>query len=117
MAHVWFDKLREVEKTGGKEAIKDLKKDIGGNSLIGEYIGSDQHQHLVKYSRVTIIFYAVVENKSTQDCWPCDRAWKLFDKWKLDKVAITTLGQYSDYNELCDNLCRIFKDVAKSEIA
>ena len=43
MAHVWFDKLKEVEKTGGKEAIKDMKKDIGGNSLIGEYIGSDEH--------------------------------------------------------------------------
>ena len=43
MAHVWFDKLRDIEKTGGKEAIKDIKKDIGGNSLIGEYIGSDEH--------------------------------------------------------------------------
>ena len=51
------------------------------------------------------------------DCWPCDRAWKLFDKWNLDKVAITTLGQYDDYEKLCDNLCRVFKDVAKSEIA
>ena len=54
---------------------------------------------------------------STQDCWPCDKAWKLFDKWGLDKVAIATLGVYDDYDSLCDNLCRVFKDVAKSEIA
>ena len=86
-------------------------------TLVGEYVGSDEHQHLVKYSRVTIIFYAIVENNSIKDCIPCDRAWKLFDKWNLDKVAITTLGTYSDYNKLCDNLCRVFKDVAKSEIA
>ena len=54
---------------------------------------------------------------STQDCWPCDKAWKLFDKWGLDKVAIKTLGMYDDYDTMCDNLCRVFKDVAKSEIA
>ena len=85
--------------------------------MIGEYVGSDDHQHLVKYSRVTIIIYAIVENTSLIDCWPCDKAWKLFDKWNLDKVAITTLGQYDNYEKLCDNLCRVFKDVAKSEIA
>ena len=117
MAHVWFNKLEEIKKKGGKEAVNDLKKDLTGNTLIGEYVGSQEHQHLVKYSRVTIIFYAVVENASSEDCWPCDKAWKLFDKWGLDKVAIATLGTYDDYDEMCDNLCRVFKDVAKSEIA
>ena len=41
----------------------------------------------------------------------------MFDKWGLDKVAIKTLGLFDDYDQLCDNLCRVFKDVAKSEIA
>ena len=72
---------------------------------------------MVKYSRVTIIFYAVVENSSMKDCIPCDQAWTLFDKWGLDKVAIQTLGSFDDYGNLCDSLCRVFKDVAKSEIA
>ena len=54
---------------------------------------------------------------SSQDCIPCDKAWELFDKWGLDKVAIQTLGIYDNYDEFCDNLCRVFKDVAKSEIA
>jgi len=71
----------------------------------------------VKYSRVTIIFYAVVYNMSSDDCLPCDQAWTLFDKWGLDKVAIQTLGTFSDFSTLCDSLCRVFKDVAKSEIA
>jgi hypothetical protein len=66
---------------------------------------------------VTIIFYAVVENLSMNDCIPCDEAWALFDKWSLDKVAIQTLGEFSDYGALNDALCRVFKDVAKSEIA
>ena len=41
----------------------------------------------------------------------------LFDKWGLDKVAIQTLGTFESYPALCDSLCRVFKDVAKSEIA
>ena len=51
------------------------------------------------------------------DCIPCDEAWALFDKWGLDKVAIQTLGEFSEYSVFCDALCRVFKDVAKSEIA
>ena len=54
---------------------------------------------------------------SQEDCWPCDKAWALFDKWGLDKVHIQSLGTYTDYNVLCNALCKVFKDVAKSEIA
>lgn len=61
MAHVWFDKLESLEKEG---KLQNLKTHLAGNTLIGEYIGSQEHQHLVKYSRVTIIFYAVVSNNS-----------------------------------------------------
>ena len=97
MAHVWFDKLEELE-TKAPGSIESLKKDLNGNTLIGEYIGSDEHQHLVKYSRVTIIFYAVVDNNSADDCWPCDQAWDLFMKYNLDKVHIESLGLFSNYD-------------------
>ena len=33
----------EIEKSGGKKALDDLKKDIGGMTLVGEYVGSDEH--------------------------------------------------------------------------
>lgn len=97
MAHVWFDKLEAISQERGADAIQELKNDMDGKTFVGEYVGSQEHQHLVKYSRVTIIFYAIVENNSMQDCLPCDQAWTLFDKWGLDKVAIQTLGSYSDY--------------------
>ena len=117
MALVWFDKLDQIKAERGDEAIQQLQDDFDQKTFVGEYIGSMEHQHLVKYSRVTIIFYAVVDNQSMLDCLPCDEAWGLFDKWGLDKVAIQTLGSFSDYGQLCDALCRVFKDVAKSEIA
>ena len=72
---------------------------------------------MVKYSRVTIIFYAVVSNDSSEDCWPCEQAFALFDKYGLDKVHIRSLGLFDDYDKMCDVLCKTFREVAKSEIA
>ena len=84
MADVWFDKLATMKP----DVVKDLETTLSGRTLVGEYIGSDDHQHLVKYSRVSIIFYAVVDNYATDSCWPCEKAWALFNKFGLDKVHI-----------------------------
>lgn len=58
MAETWFKKLDEM----GPKVRKELQNALDGQTLVGEYIGSDDHQHLVKYSRVTLIFYAIVDN-------------------------------------------------------
>lgn len=116
MAHVWFDKIEAMQKSEPQK-LNELKGHLSHNTLIGEYIGSADHQHLVKYSRVTIIFYAVVSNNSNDDCWPCDQAWKLFDHYGLDKVDAVSLGTFTQFEVMADSLCKVFKDVAKSEIA
>jgi hypothetical protein len=37
--------------------------------MTGEYCGNQKYQHLVKYERVTIYWFAVVENDSLiQEC-------------------------------------------------
>jgi hypothetical protein len=78
MAHVWFDIIEDIEAES-KQLLEQLKKDMTGNTLIGEYIGSRQHQHLVKYSRVTIIFYAIVTHTSNDICWPVEKSFAFFD--------------------------------------
>jgi len=85
--------------------------------MVGEYIGSQEHQHLVKYSRVTIIFYAIIDNYSAESCWPCSQAWQFFQRYGLDVVHIKSLGTFDNYGVLCDQLEQTFKDVAKSSIA
>lgn len=85
--------------------------------MIGEYIGSQDYQHLVKYSRVSIIFYAIVDNYSEQSCLPCSQSWSIFKKFGLDVVKIEDLGVFTNYNKLCDQMETTFKQVAKSPIA
>jgi hypothetical protein len=72
---------------------------------------------LVKYSRVTIIFYAVVENQSDDTCLPCDQAWTIFSKYGLDVVKIQDLGTFTNFGAFCDQMETTFKEVAKSPIA
>lgn len=113
MAVVWFNILAKMDP----ETRVQIKKELNGRTLVGEYIGSQEHQHLVKYSRVTIIFYAVVDNYSEESCWPCSRSWAFFKKYNLDMVHIQSLGTFGNYGKLCDQLETTFKDVAKSTIA
>lgn len=54
--------------------------------MVGEYIGHPEHQHMVKYSRTTIIFYAVVDNYSSEICWSCEKSFALFKKYGIDMV-------------------------------
>ena len=94
-----------------------MTKEMNGRTLVGEYIGSQDHQHLVKYSRVTIIFYAIISNYSPESCWPCSYAWAFFNKYGLDMVHIQSLGKFNNFGQLSDQLEKTFKDVAKSSIA
>ena len=97
--------------------LAEIREACNERTLVGEYIGSQEHQHLVKYSRVTIIFYAVVDNYGEDTCWPCAKAWALFKHFGLDVVHINSLGTFNKYSTLCDALERVFRDVASSPIA
>ena len=82
MAEVWFDILAKLSK----HEVEKLKNELDNLTLVGEYIGSQEHQHLVKYSRVTLIFYAIVPKDSETTCIPCHKATQFFEKYKLDFV-------------------------------
>jgi hypothetical protein len=60
IARTWFALLEGRSKA----SIEDLKKDLVGKTLVGEYCGNPDFQHLVKYEETTIFFYALVEANS-----------------------------------------------------
>ena len=59
---------------------------------------------MVKYPHETIVFYAVVDNKSKKICLLPEESVALFKKYKLDVVPIESMGLYNDYDHLCDDL-------------
>ena len=40
---MWFDKVAQIEKEKGVAGLEELKADLDGKTLVGEYIGSQEH--------------------------------------------------------------------------
>jgi len=36
--------------------------------MIGEYCGNDAYQHIIRYDKIQIIFYAITSNNSFEPC-------------------------------------------------
>jgi len=84
MARCWFTLISEFKK----KDMDNLKQDFSGRTFVGEYIGHPDCQHLVKYSRESIVFYAVVNNLSKKICHLPEETLALLKKYKLDSVRL-----------------------------
>lgn len=82
MAKTWFKILEGLNK----DQIQALKQDLAGKTMIGEYCGNPDFQHLVKYAEITIYFYAIVEANSPYSCIPPNRAFNFFEKHHIPIV-------------------------------
>lgn len=115
MAETWFNIL----KGKNKNEIQELKQALIGRTIIGEYCGNPDFQHLVKYADVTIYFYALVENEGTQTCVPPPEAFRFFEDYKLPIVKNhekSFFGKYSSFSQLGKALLELFSEVATSSI-
>lgn len=115
MAHTWFELL----KGKNKDQIAELKQDLTGRALVGEYCGNPEYQHLVKYNEITIYFYALVELKSQYTCLPPFEAFRMLEKHKLPIVKNyenSLYGKYTSYKEMGEHLHTLFNQVATSSI-
>ncbi len=92
--------------------MEGLKKDISSKTMVGEYIGNKNCQHLAKYQRETIIFYSIVDNYSRKICCLPEESYKIFKSCGLDVVSNTTMGVYTNYDELCNDLHKEYAFVA-----
>lgn len=86
---------------------------MANKTWVGEYIGNRQCQHLVRYPRETIIFYAIVENNSKKICRLPEDSLKQFRKYNFDAVCLKSIGAYDNFDKLCDDLTHEYEEVAR----
>ena len=111
IAEVWFDILERISKS---HELNDIKQFFCGRTFIGEYIGG--HQHLVKYPTKNILFFAVVNNDSSEDCINPKEAFKMFSDLKLDTVLWKSCGVYSTVEELQTYLKKLYVLISKGKL-
>jgi hypothetical protein len=98
------------------EAINSLKLELVGKTMIGEFVGSPDHQHMVAYTEILIVFYALVDNNSSATCFPPLYAYAFFHRFGIPAVAASKLGAYSSVADLYRDLEAEFRRTAEDPI-
>lgn len=102
IARCWF---RIIQKLGDKKiSLAKLQQTLSGKTLVGEYVGNKNEQHIVKYPKETIIFYAITENDSSQNCLLPEESYKIFEEFDLERSPVETVGVFDNIDSLSEAL-------------
>ena len=108
----WFDILKNFKK----DEINKLKDYLDGKTFVGEYVGNQYHQHLIRYMKHTILFFGIVVNDSCDSSIPVIEAFEKFKELKLDVVPYEYIGIAESFDELCTKLRKLYVRIAESSI-
>ena len=108
MADTWLN----IIKGKKKDQLEKLKADLKGRTIVGEYCGNPEYQHLVKYADITIYFYALVENDSKFSCLPPNAAFEFLGKHGIPIVKNhekSYFGHFTSFPEFGAALSKLFE--------
>ena len=108
----WFDILKNFTT----EEINKIKEYLNGKTFVGEYVGNQFHQHLIRYMKHTILFFGIVVNDSCESSIPVIEAFEKFKEFKLDVVPYEYIGIAESFDELCEKLKKLYVRIAESSI-
>jgi hypothetical protein len=101
-----------------KEQLSGLRKVLGDHTLVCEYVGHEDHQHLVKYAKPALLFYAMVTNdiQDESSCVPPPEAYRFFEEYGLETVPLKLLGEYAHPVEFLEAVDRVFDYVCAGKL-
>ena len=108
----WFDILDNFSN----DEINKIKDYLDGKTFVGEYVGNQYHQHLIRYMKHTILFFGIVINDSCDSSIPILQAFEKFKEFKLDVVPYEYIGIADSFDELCVKLRNLYVKIAESSI-
>jgi len=110
----WFNILEKIARKGVD--IAALKGLLKKHSIIGEYVGNPDCEHLVQYREVDILFFAIVNNQSEEECLPPLESFKIFGKFQLNTVRIEDIGTFKEMDSMNQALRLIFAKITSADI-
>lgn len=115
IGHCWFDILEKISVFSA-DIVESLKIYLNGKTMIGEYVGNQNYQHLIRYMKHTILFYAIVDNYSEENSFPVEEAYEKFKSFHLDVVPYEKIGLFDDFYTICAELEKLYVRIAESSI-
>eukprot|EP00826_Nyctotherus_ovalis_P051642 TRINITY_DN6460_c0_g2_i1.p1 TRINITY_DN6460_c0_g2~~TRINITY_DN6460_c0_g2_i1.p1 ORF type:complete len:389 (+),score=67.02 TRINITY_DN6460_c0_g2_i1:165-1331(+) len=113
IANAWLKKAEDLKAKG---RLEEFQKSIDRKTLIGEYVGNANHQHLIAYGKETIVFYAIVDNNSPINCADPEQALQFFKNYELDHVSYNSVGVFSSLKDLRSSLLNSYIDTSKQSL-
>ncbi|CAG9316924.1 unnamed protein product [Blepharisma stoltei] len=108
----WFKILLNLNE----QELEELKQDLTGFTIAGEYVGDLNHQHLVRYQKIDIMFYAYINNESSRPCLPPLRASALFAKYRLKSVKMEHVGNFASLAVFYSALENLYKSISSQSL-
>lgn len=108
IAETWFSMLSDLSS----QQINDLKEELNGRTILGEHCGHPMHQHIMKYSKIQIIFYALIENEDKEICADPDIAYSFFQRFKLEMSKRIKFDNIKTFEEMNNVLFDMSKKIA-----
>ena len=96
IAEAWFQWLDHFPH----QDLNKLNRFLEDHSLVGEYVGNPNLQHLVRYDSVYLLFYAVVDKHSNDNCLSIEQSYKLLDSFGLKRVNYNKVGPFKRFDQL-----------------
>jgi hypothetical protein len=112
IAKTWLNQV-----SGLKEAqVAALKKFLADHTFVGEYCGNKKLQHMVKYDKEEIIFYAVVEKLNTNPCLPFEEGKRIIEEMGLPCVSMESFPGITKKEDLGAIIGKLDQRVAKAPV-
>lgn len=108
----WLEAVAKMPE----DKVKLIKEVAKNHTLVGEYCGHAIRQHLVKYDKESIIFYAVVPKDCRVPCWPMKKTFDFFEEAALERVKLDIEKGISTIDQLSDAIAKMNSKVASSTV-
>ncbi len=113
IAGVWLRVAKALELQG---KLAEFIKGISNKTMVGEYVGNIAHQHLVAYSKETIMFYAIVDHNSGINCSDPAKALEFFKSYGLDYVSYESKGLFDNIKGVRETLLKAYIETGKASL-
>lgn len=111
-AYCFLDILRDFTS----KELTQLKEDLIGFTLVGEYIGDYTIQHVVRYNKTAIVFNAMVPNDKNLQCYPPESYINLMKKHGLPHSSYEICRNIKTSEDVMDALCDLANHIEQSTL-
>ena len=112
IAREWFATLKKLSAP----QIEAIKECLGEYTIVGEYVGNQTYQHLVKYERQGFLFYALVNKTTSEEALNPRDAFAKIKALGLQTVLYKEHPVCNTWIDLNNKLKELYREVKESSI-